>query len=616
MSKAVVIGLDAAVSTLVDRYLEEGAMTNLARLIKRGAYTHVRSVFPGVTPINWATVGTGAYPRTHGITDFMVLDEGDPLDAGRDGFTGGTYRAETLWQAAAREGRRVATLNFPGADVSQHAEHLWIAGWGSPASHTPYAIANMQAYATRPYAETLRDSIPVDVQDGHASLHLKPEYAGGDGLHLQVDVQDDGLRISAEGEELAVLSPGAVSPWLWSRFDVGGASKKASYRLELPHFDARQGAFAVVVSQITHPADVASDPAMGEALVDAVGPFLGYCGARGYDRGWVPALRMVADGAYKGLWQAKAARELLTTHDYDLVMLKWHLLDHIQHAIWGSFDPISPWYGVEMPPAEAEDLMRRSYAAADAMVGELLPLLDEGVTLVAVSDHGHLPHLKAVALNNLLLRRGLIAIQEGTRNTVDWARTKAFGGPALGHIWINVAGRQPQGAVQPEGYDAVRQQVINALLALQDPDTGERPVEKAVRREEAAAFGLGGERTGDVVYWMTPGYSGDFNWSPLSLEDDVIVALGSHVKSTADYGEGKFIADKFQSVHGCGDPTASLGRGSELAILAMAGPGIRAGARCDEPPELTAVAATLAAATGLPRPAQAEGQTLAAWLTD
>jgi hypothetical protein len=83
---------------------------------------------------------------------------------------------------------------------------------------------------------------------------------------------------------------------------------------------------------------------------------------------------------------------------------------------------------------------------------------------------------------------------------------------------------------------------------------------------------------------------------------------------SAEYGEGKFIAHKFQSVHGCGDPAASLGRGTEEAILAMAGPAIRAGAPLESIPNLTSVTPTLCRASGLPQPAQSEGDLLAPWL--
>ena len=620
--KAVVIGLDAAVSSLVEEYLAAGKMPNLKRLIEEGVYTRARSVFPGVTPINWATVSTGAYPGTHGITDFMVLEPGDPLDGGRDTFLGETYQAETLWQAASRAGHRVATLNFPGADQSQHENHLWVAGRGSPASYTPYAIRNISCFATEPYAPALRDSIPITLRDRRAVIQLSPEYGEGAGLELELEVSRNAegeagalVRDLKRGAEVAFLRPHRPGPWLWGEFGVGGTVKRASYRLELAHFDADRPALAVYVSQITCPRDIATPPEMGEALVEAIGPFIGYCGARGYDRGWVPARRMVEEGRYKGVWMARAARHLVTRYDYQLVMLKWHLLDHIQHAIWGGFDPISPWYEAERAP-EFESLMEESYMAADAMIGELLPLLKEGVTLVVVSDHGHLPHLRAVSINNLLAQHGLIHTlpTEDDPPQVDWSRTQVFGGPALGHIWVNLKGRQPQGIVASREYESLRQRVIDLLLALRDPETGAHPVARAMRKQEARELGLWGSRVGDIVYLMEPGYSGDFNWSPLSRDGEVIVSLGPGHESTADYGQGKFIADKFQSVHGCGDPAASLGRGTEEAILAMAGPSLRRGAQLEAIPNLTVVAPTLAAATGLPAPAHSEGVVLESWL--
>jgi hypothetical protein len=82
----------------------------------------------------------------------------------------------------------------------------------------------------------------------------------------------------------------------------------------------------------------------------------------------------------------------------------------------------------------------------------------------------------------------------------------------------------------------------------------------------------------------------------------------------AEYGEGKFIAHKFQSVHGCGDPAAALGMGTEEAILAMAGPRIRAKPSQASIPDLTCVVPTICQATGLPRPDQAEGAVLDRWL--
>jgi hypothetical protein len=242
--------------------------------------------------------------------------------------------------------------------------------------------------------------------------------------------------------------------------------------------------------------------------------------------------------------------------------------------------------------------------------------VDQGATIVVVSDHGHLPHLKAVSLNNYFAQHGLIRVLpgDGGRPRVDWAETQVYGGPALGHIWLNLRGRQPQGAVDPAAYEPLRARVIELLHDLRDPASGQRLVARAVRREEAAPLGLWGDRVGDVVYWMAPGFSGDFNWSPLTPDGTVVCDLPGVHDIQAEYGEGKFIAHKFQSVHGCGDPAAALGMGTEEAILAMAGPRIRAKPSQASIPDLTCVVPTICQATGLPRPDQAEGAVLDRWL--
>ncbi len=615
---AILLGIDAAVGTLTEKYLADGSMPNLKRLIAQGAYTRATSVFPGVTPINWATICTGAYPGTHGITDFSVLDPGDPLDGGRDGFLRETIRAEPVWEAALRQGFKCATLDFPGADTRQHENHLWVAERGSPAGITRYALRNLSCFATP--GLVLRDAQPMENKGDAYAITLDPQYESGQGPLLTIelarnDYDVDGALVKGLIEGDLFLKPDVPSPWLWADFLIGGQKHRASFRLELTHFDVETGSFAIYVSQVTSPDLIADPPEMGRALVERFGPFIGYDGARAVDRGWVGAHRMVDEGYHKALWQARAASALVQDYGYDLVLIKWHLIDHIQHSFWGGIDPLSPWYG-SSDHENCEALIRSAYEAADAMVGLLLPLVERGVTLAVVSDHGHIPHLKAAALNNLLLKEGLISLLPGEEvpPRVDWEKTQAFGGPALGHIRVNLRGRQPQGCVAPEDFESVRRKVITLLEDLRDPDTNQRIIERVMRRENAAPIGLWGDRVGDIVYWMAPGYSGDFNWTPLARDGKVLEDLVGEREGFAEYGEGKFVADKFQSVHGCGDPAAQLGVGTEEAILAMAGPAIQSGASLKDIPNLTCVTPTLCAAAGLPLPAQSEGQALGEWL--
>jgi predicted AlkP superfamily phosphohydrolase/phosphomutase len=619
ISKTVLIGLDAMVAPLIDKYLAEGRLSNLSRLIQRGASTHAQSLFSGVSPINWATIATGACPGTHGITDFSILEPGDPLDGGRDGFISSSYQAETLWQAACSEGYRAATLNFPGAEKSQHANHLWIAGRGSPSARTEYAISNTNCYATEPYLSQLRDSKILEKVNGQIELQLKPDYVTGDGLRLRLQIETGssspkGVRVFHKEKEIAFLKHQQPSPWLWGEFYVGKKVKPGSYRLELTHFNDRLPAIAIYVSQITCPDDICSKPSVGKELVKKWGPFLGYCGARGLDRNWCSPQRMVDEGRYEGIWLAKAAKNLIKGGQ-DLVLFKWHLLDHIQHSFWGGMDPLSPFYESKFERIYT-DLIQQCYSAVDELIGELLPLLDEDINLVVVGDHGHIPHLKAVSINNLLARAGLIKMNPGTEDPpgVDWGNTKVYGGCALGHIWLNQVGKRPTGIVAESEIESLCQTVTGLLTDLRDPQTGEKIIMKVFRKEEARSIGLWGDRVGDILYWMKPGYSGDFNWSPLSRDLEVVIPLTGRTISPPNFGERKFIANKFQSVHGCGDPSAGLGLGSEETILAMAGPGIKGGAKLDSIPNLTVTAPTLCAASGLPLPVKSEGEVLVEWL--
>jgi predicted AlkP superfamily phosphohydrolase/phosphomutase len=68
---------------------------------------------------------------------------------------------------------------------------------------------------------------------------------------------------------------------------------------------------------------------------------------------------------------------------------------------------------------------------------------------------------------------------------VDWARTKAYSLGNVGQIYVNVAGREPQGSVQPGAeYERVREEIISRLRELRDPETHEAVVQEIYRREE------------------------------------------------------------------------------------------------------------------------------------
>ena len=69
---------------------------------------------------------------------------------------------------------------------------------------------------------------------------------------------------------------------------------------------------------------------------------------------------------------------------------------------------------------------------------------------------------------------------------MNWSKTKAFTTiRSTGEgVSINLAGREPDGIVDPADFERVRDQVMDALASFTDPVTGRNPVKAIYRREE------------------------------------------------------------------------------------------------------------------------------------
>jgi predicted AlkP superfamily phosphohydrolase/phosphomutase len=69
-----------------------------------------------------------------------------------------------------------------------------------------------------------------------------------------------------------------------------------------------------------------------------------------------------------------------------------------------------------------------------------------------------------------------------------------------------VAGREPEGTVDPADYETVREKVMDALDGFSDPDSGQKPFRRVLRREEVFK-GKYAETAPDVLLEPAPLYS-------------------------------------------------------------------------------------------------------------
>lgn len=112
-SKAAVIGLDAARPDYVKKFVGEGKLPNIARLMREGVFMEAIPSMPH-TMAGWCCIATGARVGTSHIALGLHVP-GTPLSNMLRGIATDRVhcRAEFLWEAAARAGRRSILFNYP-----------------------------------------------------------------------------------------------------------------------------------------------------------------------------------------------------------------------------------------------------------------------------------------------------------------------------------------------------------------------------------------------------------------------------------------------------------------------------------------------------------------------
>ena len=108
-------------------------MAGLQKLIREGTRAEgMTSVLPTVTATNHVAIATGAYPERTNIPANTLHNTETPLRATASGFSA-PIDAETLWEVAKRQGKKVVTIAFAGADGGRKTGGA-IKLWGSGSS--------------------------------------------------------------------------------------------------------------------------------------------------------------------------------------------------------------------------------------------------------------------------------------------------------------------------------------------------------------------------------------------------------------------------------------------------------------------------------------------------
>jgi len=234
-----------------------------------------------------------------------------------------------------------------------------------------------------------------------------------------------------------------------------------------------------------------------------------------YDQDWKST--DIIERLSRNLAAKRKALAYLLAKDADLPMLFGVLEapDRLMHVHYKYIDPRCEHF--HRP--EAAPIRERAWSffdEMDEMIGDMISWAGDDGYVITMSDHGFGPKDKSVNVNVALREWGLLNVggagavtkSAGMRKlarrakkalpksvwqkakgkaqgSIDWSRTKAFSAPIPQQgIYINLAGREPNGIVAQSDYESVRDEIIAKFSALIDPDDGKPVVDHIHKRED------------------------------------------------------------------------------------------------------------------------------------
>jgi predicted AlkP superfamily phosphohydrolase/phosphomutase len=180
--------------------------------------------------------------------------------------------------------------------------------------------------------------------------------------------------------------------------------------------------------------------------------------------------RIVGNAYARTEQRFRLARRLLARDTYDCFFLYDDGIATVQRALWDTLDPAHLRY---RPDHASAAVISAFYRFVDEQIADLLELIDDNTIVALVSACGAQALDGELALNDWLIEQGDLVLHTRPNRPatleecdVDWARTRAWAGED-GAIYLNIAGREPQGAIPAADVERVADDLSARLGALQ-----------------------------------------------------------------------------------------------------------------------------------------------------
>jgi 2',3'-cyclic-nucleotide 2'-phosphodiesterase (5'-nucleotidase family)/predicted AlkP superfamily phosphohydrolase/phosphomutase len=643
----------------MERYAAAGAMPTYKQLMAAGVRgdNGMIQAFPPNTGVGWYTMATGTYPSEHGSTNNTFFRTGEGNFNNRTSFSGaGVLQADTIAAAAERAGRKVAQVDWVGGAQAGIAgptvdfanffstrgvlttpavpeEQAGAAAFGisyEVASFSP-ASGWINVPAGDPAAPAMQTRLTVATTFAAQNPMRLYDIYGYDSVVDGTPVYDHVLLVPAAAAKNGVRAAANLASGDFKEIKLTGADgligaragQTAGFYTKLiniaPDLSSFKLYFTSVERVIATCATAACKALPGGGLENYLADNL----PTAVSADFAPLeARIIDEDTY-----VQQGRDLEAAYgdavldyilgtlqpDTQLALVGYPVTDEFSHQFMGLVTPTdmegapNPYYDdvsgdgtKDNRLVVRESYIRSAYQEADAKLARARQWLGGNPSTIAGSDHGFAAQWYAINAAKVLADAGLQSPEQPTncRAAATTNRAKACWAGGAAQIYVNLAGRDPDGTVPADQYDTVRNQIIAAFQNLTDPaNPGKRVILKILKKEELrnvdGSDSLHPSRSGDVVVVARPPYQFD------------AATPGRTIAFSQFFGQHGYLPNLVDIAHNV----------NMHATFVAAGPGIRhrdplAGVRAVD------LAPTLSLLMGIPGPQNARGRILYDILTN
>jgi len=638
--RVAVIGFDCAEPHLIKKHIDEGHLPNFKKLFEGGVLAqNCLSPFPTITPPNWASIATGAWPGTHQVTDFHIHREGtSQVNANTfEAFSSENCKAEYIWDKLDAAGKKCIVCNYPGSWPSKMKNGIMVSGAGLGFGeyrngHTglesslllgmdqivsngiyPHATrvqleeaegwSNLPAGSDEPLAAKFDVMFRQNIEKmAPLSWYVLVTQSAGKGY--------DRLTVSTTqnvNDALFTLAKGEWSKKVYYKFKTqDGREIEASFKAKLLQLTDDAEDFLLAISAFCPAEGWSNPPEVAREIKSEEGIFTFAAGLLGFTLGIYGMDTYYEFVQLHDQWLGDAATQLITKYPWDLFYMHIHTIDWVYHSILTEMDE-NTCAGKESY-RNAWDFHLKMLQSQDRLLGRIVEAAGEDTLFVLVSDHGAVadgptfnPYIPLIK-GGLCMMEGqgadgdLKALEDSTEQVHSFFKQTI--GDRVGREILEMA---TLNLFKPDitRSKAFPQRTVYIYINLKGRDPG--------GIVEQADYEKVQQQIIDVLYAYVDPVTGRRPVALALTKKDARI-LGLHGDAVGDVVYAVY--PEFGGQHGPQLQTAEWGVGKLKALLALCGPGIKKGYSLYRTSGLTDVVPTICHMMSWPVPEHTEGNIL------